>query len=267
MTRLPLKRTALIENFLDSSPSESFLNASSPECQLQLHKTDDCMKTVFMFDEEARNFTFPRNFEELDSIYCKNLNDTLKCVAGYTRCLSTIPRIIYHLVYYQIKQTLTQEICKSDKFREDMLVHGRCFRVKEDMKVIRRSLDQGTLSSLYILKHVRSKDIVPWGCCAFMKVFEDGKKNVDDLCRNRTGNETGDFFMDFMKSAANDLLEIGCRKYSSTLLCDKHLPEAMSVLNQLSSGEIPRQKYTPIIPLVEIARRLAGGSDARRRRW
>lgn len=260
-TRQPLKRTALIENFLDSSASDVLLNSSSPECKEQLEKTDDCMKRIFMFEEDARNFTFPRTFEQLDSIYCKNLNETLKCVGGYAKCLSRIPRIIYHLVYYHIKQTIQHNICKEDKFREDMLVHGRCFQIKSDMRVIRNILDEGTLASLYILKHVSSKEIVPWGCCAFMKVFEDGKSKVDNLCRDRTGNETGQFFMDFMKSAATDVLELGCRKYSSTQACDKNLPEAMGVFNQLISGHIPAQKYTPILPLIEIARRLAERID------
>ena len=252
------KRNPFIQHFLEASASEDIMNLTSKECQEQLERTDSCIRTVLLFDESKKNnFSFPRTFDELDTVYCKNLNETLKCLGGYAKCLSRIPRIIYNLVYLHIKKTLQHDICRQELFRENILFHGRCFKSKQDMQMIRRILDQGTVTSLYVLKNVATTRIIPWGCCAFMTVFEDGKKSVDDFCKDRTGNETGDFFMNFMKSAATDLLEIGCRKYSSTQVCNQNLPEAMTVFQELLSGDIPHQKYSPIIPLVEIARRLA----------
>ena len=92
-------------------------------------------------------------------------------------------------------------------------------------------------------------------------MFHEGRKRVDQLCWNRTGNQTGEFVMNFMKSAAADLLDIGCRKYSSMDQCNNNLPEAMRVFEELTSSEIPMQKYSPIIPLVEISRRMSNSGE------
>lgn len=84
---------------------------------------------------------------------------------------------------------------------------------------------------------------------------------MDELCWNRTGNQTGEFVMNFMKSAASDLLDIGCRRFSSMDQCNHNLPEAMRVFQDLASSEVTMQKYSPIIPLVEISRRMAGSGE------
>lgn len=99
------------------------------------------------------------------------------------------------------------------------------------------------------------------GCCGFQKMFEDGRRQLDGLCWNRTGNQTGEFVMNFMRSAASDLLDMGCRRYSSMDMCNKNLPEAMAVYNELTASDVPPQKYSPIIPLVEISRRMAASGD------
>jgi hypothetical protein len=92
-------------------------------------------------------------------------------------------------------------------------------------------------------------------------MFHEGKKIVDQLCWNRTGNQTGEFVMNFMKAAASDLLDIGCRRYSSMDHCNQNLPEAMRIYQDLTASEVAVQKYSPIIPLVEISRRMAGSRE------
>lgn len=92
-------------------------------------------------------------------------------------------------------------------------------------------------------------------------MFDEGRRQLDTLCSNRTGNQTGEFVMNFMKNAASDLLDIGCRRYNTIDLCTKNLPQAMMVFTELHAGHVPPQKYSPIIPLVEISRRMAAISD------
>ena len=71
--------------------------------------------------------------------------------------------------------------------------------------------------------------------------------------------------MSFMRTAASDLLDIGCRRYNSMQSCISNLPEAMQVFDQLmmmasdagNGSRIITQKYSPVIPLIEISRRIA----------
>ena len=138
--------------------SEHGLNASSGECQKQLDQTDSCFRTVMLVDEK---FMVPKTFAELDATYCKNVNVTLKCLGGYGKCLNKIPRILYNFLYLQVKKIIT-DICRKEMFREDILYHGRCFQ-PGDLKMIRGIVDSGTLTTLYVLKHVSTVNIIPWG--------------------------------------------------------------------------------------------------------
>lgn len=89
-------------------------------------------------------------------------------------------------------------------------------------------------------------------------MFEDGKKSIDNLCTTRTGPNTGKWIMDLVMKSAADLLEIGCVRYSSVSSCRRNLPGAIETFEALTAGDVPEQKYSPVIPLIEIARKLGG---------
>lgn len=89
-------------------------------------------------------------------------------------------------------------------------------------------------------------------------MFEDGKRAIDHLCTRRTGPGTGKWIMDLVMKSAADLLEIGCLRYSSVSSCRIHLPAAIHTFEALTAGDIPDQKFSPVIPLIEISRKLAG---------
>lgn len=248
--------TSLLSQFSLNS-SEQILNSSSIECEKQLDQTDYCMRTVLLVNTQSKS---PTTLSELDDIYCKNLTGILKCLGGYARCLHRVPRIIYNFVYLHIKKTLDQ-VCRNNNFRADIIYHSRCFSTEKELNVVKRIVDQGTLTALYVLKYIPTNNIIGWGCCGYQKMFTDGVKQINDICIQKTGNLTGDFAMGFLKSAASDLIDIGCFKYSSIDLCNQNLPEAMITFNQLTSGNVPEQKYSPVIPLIEIARRLSSTID------
>lgn len=274
-----LTRNPELAKFVEESSSRNDLiirsTTTSSECQAQLERTDECIRSVLMVKSE--NVSLPRTFEEIDQLYCRNLNETFKCLSGYSKCLSRVPRIIYSWVYLHIKRTIQHDVCHHEHTREDILYHGMCFRMDtsgngthnhhhhhhtHNTSMIRDILDKGTVMSMYVLERVPLKDLIPWGCCGFYTMFDVGKQLVDHYCHDKTGNETGNFVMHFMKSAANELLDFACRpKYDSVENCEKNSPSAMKILRQLTSGEVPRQKYSPIIPLIKIAERLAGDHD------
>ena len=251
-----LHRRIRLSKFVNSTFADHGLNASSAECQTQLDQTDGCFRTVMLIDEK---YGVPKTFAEIDSTFCKNNTSMLKCLGGYAKCLKRIPRILYNFLYLQVKKLIT-DVCRQESFREDILYHGTCFK-PGDIRVVSKTVDQGTIFVLYVLKHVPIRNVIPWGCCGFYKTYEDGVHRLNQLCSSRTGNATGEFVMDFMKSAASDLLDIGCRRYSSVESCRKNLPEAMKVFDDLSAADIPPQKYSPIIPLVEITRRMSAEYD------
>lgn len=237
--------------------SEQLLNSSSPECERQLDQTDSCMRTVLLVNGNIKS---PTTFDELDSIYCKNLTGILRCLGGYSKCLHRVPRIIYNFVYLHIKRTLEQ-VCKNTIFRSEIIFHSRCFAETKELNVVKRIVDQGTLTALYVLKFIPTNKIVGWGCCGYQKMFHDGIQQINQVCKQKTANNTGEFAMGFLHAAASDLIDIGCRKYSSVELCHENLPEAMVTFTQLTSGPVPEQRYSPVIPLIEISRRLASSID------
>lgn len=112
---------------------------------------------------------------------------------------------------------------------------------------------------MYVLQNVPADQVIQWGCCGFFKMFEDGKKSIDKLCAKRTGPDTGKWIMNLVMKSAADLLELGCLRYSSVKSCKQHLPQAIETFEALTGGEIPDQKYSPVIPLIEIARKLGSG--------
>ena len=301
---LAVKPSLLSRAALDPGWSET-LNASSPECQRQLDKTDACFRTVMFMDA---NLTVPRTFAEIDAQFCykggvggsnssrisssgssksSGSNGLVKCLGGYARCLTKIPRILYHFIYLQVKKLLT-DACRDDGFREDILFHGRCFQSPRDLEVVRSIVDRGSLVTMYVLRRVPTQEIIPWGkltvaeisllvklihpslfpspspsvctgCCGFQKTLAEGIRQLDKLCWQRTGNQTGAFVMGFLRSAAADLLDIGCRRFNSEHLCSANLPEAMATFDALAppEQEVPRQRYSPILPLIEISRRMS----------
>lgn len=248
--------SSLLAQFALNS-SEQLLNASSPECERQLDETDSCMRTVLLVNGQTKS---PTTFDELDSIYCKNLTNLLKCLSGYSKCLHRVPRIIYNFVYLHIKRTL-EMVCRNNTFRADIIYHSRCFSSTPELNVVKRIVDQGTLTALYVLKFIPTNNIIGWGCCGYQKTIHDGIQQINAICTQKTGNFTGEFAMGFLKAAASDLIDIGCRRYSSVELCNHNLPQAMATFTQLVSGNIPEQKYSPVIPLIEIARRLSSTID------
>lgn len=152
------RRKALLSRFI--LDSKQGLNASSPECQQQLDRTDACFRTVMLVDEK---FMVPKTFAELDSTFCANHTAMLRCLGGYSKCLNKIPRILYHFLYLQVKRILN-DVCRVESFREDVLFHARCFQ-PGDLRMVREIVDRGTITSLYVLRHVATVNIIPWGTC------------------------------------------------------------------------------------------------------
>ena len=257
--------------FKDLSSGE-FLNETTPECKKQLRQTDTCLKKVLLISSDVE---VPRTEGQLNETYCNNLNTTLKCLGGYSKCLTRVPRIMYNFVYLSLKRQLL-EICSSNAVRSrefdltkkiriyfslftELILHANCFQNETDKKVLRDVSSRGTLTAVFVLQNVPPSHVIQWGCCGFFKMFEDGKRSIDNLCTKRTGSNTGKWIMDLVMKSAADLLEIGCLRYSSVKSCRQNLPGAIETFEALTGGDIPDQKYSPVIPLIEISRKLAGG--------
>lgn len=128
----------------------------------------------------------------------------------------------------------------------------------EQLTLIHRYVDIITNYIEYIADNVTTEEIIPYGCCAFFKVFEEAKRELHTYCDKLTGPDTVDYVLGLIKTMTSDMIELGCGKYSSVVNCNLHLPAAMKIYVELVTPmeKVPRRTYSPVVPSVRILKRL-----------
>jgi hypothetical protein len=245
-------------------------------CDDQLIYVDSCIKRIVLIGD--REAVIPKTVQELEENHCNRIHGELVCVRDYGRsCLKLFPRTIFTLVRKNVERVY-KNFCHTKEGKESAVKHFSCFK-PENLPVLHSVVDRITMTLEYIAKNVTDDNrILPYMCCAFYTFYRQTKIIVDNMCLNKTGPETSHFIINIIKAVVTDALDLGCGKFGSYKKCQDNLPEGVQVFNDIFSTSInfshhhhihdqtnetmfekSAEKYSPVIPMIAISKRLDSG--------
>lgn len=143
--------------------------------------------------------------------------------------------------------------------------HLQCFD-SDNVEILHNIVDKLTVTFDYVAKEVELNQTLPWTCCGFFKLLEEGKRQLDDLCVKRTGPATSKFIMSILSSIASEATDLTCGRYSSVKLCRQRLPSSIGKFEQITK-KFDKPGFTPLVPLLGIADKISNLPGGRRRGW
>ena len=257
-------------------------------CDEQLIYVDSCIKRIVLIgDHEA---VIPKTVQELEENHCNRIHGELVCVRDYGKsCLKLFPRTIFTLVRKNVERVY-KNFCHTQEGKEAAIKHFSCFK-PQNLPVLHSVIDRITMTLEYIQFNVTNdNDILPYMCCAFYTFYRQTRVIVDNMCMNTTGPETSTFIINIIKAIVTDALDLGCGRFGSYKKCQENLPQGVQVFNDIFSlnhtghaidnnqhhshddkqkGPIDvvvssQAKYSPVIPMIAISKRLDSGFRRRR---
>ena len=228
--------------------------SNKQRCRQQMNNTDTCLRKLLLYKDD-NGWSIPRTELALELTYCSTIRETFDCVKAYQPCLKRVPKQIYCLVITNVKNMM-KEICTSPQGRRTMLRHLRCIK-NENIAEFHRILDLGAEMSYHILEQVAPRDIIPWACCSYHTVLDEGIRELNKLCTNSTTH----YILNLIKQVVAETVELGCgQRYATMQMCRQYMPEVGTVFGQVKSeydtGVRPKKNQSPVIPVIKLARKL-----------
>lgn len=149
-----------------------------------------------------------------------------------------------------------KNICSSTEQKEIVLKHLTCF---DDSKLplLYSTIGSWTKLLTFVSLKVHADELIPHLCCSVHVIEKDGLNIINKECDNSTGLETGEFVVNLLKSCVHDATDLGCGKHKNFDVCQKYMALEVKQFGELISiGRNESFKYTPIVPLLNIAKRL-----------
>lgn len=149
-----------------------------------------------------------------------------------------------------------KHICSSDEQKKNVLNHLKCFD-ETKLPLLYSTVGSWTKLLSFISHKVIADELIPNICCVLHVIEKDGLNIINRECGEITGLETGKFVVDLLKSSVNDAVDLGCGKHKSLQVCNEYMDQQIKLFDDLIiTGRNETYKFTPIVPLLKIAKRL-----------
>jgi hypothetical protein len=160
------------------------------------------------------------------------------------------------MIVRNVRKTMNK-MCTSENDKQEALYHLQCFSV-EKLPLLLSVVTGWTKVMTHIAgPDTRSDDIIPNMCCAFHYLYDDGIRMLNEQCASTTGNATAEFIIGLLRSAVDDILDIGCQTHKSKEYCDTNMPNEMLLFKNLTEiGMKEPFSVTPIVPILKLATNL-----------
>ena len=239
--------------------NDAYLNytkqGQSEKCIQLMLKSDRCVQEALFIGKSADEILMPTTEAEID-YYCDRLKGTISCLSEYRVCLKLMPKTLYSVMTRDAKKTM-KGICSSPENKKKALTHLKCFS-KEKLDFYYRMLNGYTNVMVHLSKpEIQLQELIGSCCCAFHVLYNNGVETIDRECNALTGQETGVFVGNMVRTMAASAIDVSCGKHSSLDVCNQLQPKEMKLYQQLlEEGQKKRFTFSMVMPLVKILNNL-----------
>jgi len=211
-------------------------------CEQQATVADNCFKELSFY-----NGNMPRNLEELNHRYCKQMPQLLACVSSTRRCFHNFQRQVLDIAVRAGKRFFGG-MCKTQQARTSLIRDLSCIADNETYIGQRYATEVALAFDMSI--KLPTDQQIPAICCMYYFMVDRSQKLVDKLCQAKSVkvDSREHFYGRQLSTLMSDGVDLICsNKYNNLKVCDTNLADTYrKLVEAVNAKDIPNLEYSPL---------------------